>query len=54
MLKTLPDLTRESQAAGFALGQKAAQETMEELKTAYPEFTGSKDDDKHPGNEPNN
>jgi hypothetical protein len=54
MLKTLPDLTRESQAAGFALGQKAAQETMEELKTDYPEFTGAKDDDKHPGNEPNN
>ena len=54
MLKTLPELTRESQAAGFALGQKAAQETMEELKTDYPEFTGAKDDDKHPGNEPNN
>src|SRR5882762_7177989 len=50
MLKTLPELTRESQAAGFALGQKAAQETMEELKTDYPEFTGAKDDDKHPGN----
>ena len=54
MLKTLPDLTRESQATGFALGQKAAQETMEELKTDYPEFTGAKDDDKHPGSEPNN
>jgi hypothetical protein len=54
MLKTLPELTRESQAAGFALGQKAAQETMEELKSEYPEFTGSKEDDKHPGSEPKN
>jgi hypothetical protein len=54
MLKTLPELTHESQATGFALGQKAAQETMEELKADYPEFTGAKDDDKHPGGEPNN
>jgi hypothetical protein len=54
MLKTLPELTRESQAAGFALGQKAAQETMEELKADYPEFTGAKEDDKHPGGEPQN
>jgi hypothetical protein len=52
MLKTLPELTRESQAAGFALGQKAAQETMEELKADFPEFTGSKEEDKHPGGEP--
>ncbi|HXN52026.1 MAG TPA: DUF2059 domain-containing protein [Candidatus Acidoferrum sp.] len=49
MLKTLPEVTRESQAAGFALGQKAAQDTMEELKADFPEFTGSKDQDKHPG-----
>src|SRR5229473_7323053 len=54
MLKTLPELTRESQAAGFALGQKAAQETMEDLKKDFPEFTGAKDDDKHPGSDPNN
>jgi hypothetical protein len=54
MLKTLPELTRESQATGFALGQKAAQETMEELKADYPEFTGAKEDDKHPGGEPQN
>jgi hypothetical protein len=54
MLKTLPELTRESQATGFALGQKAAQETMEDLKKDFPEFTGAKDDDKHPGSEPNN
>ena len=52
MLKTLPELTRESQAAGFALGQKAAQETMEELKADFPEFTGSKEEDKHPAAEP--
>jgi hypothetical protein len=47
MLKVLPMVTRESQAAGFALGQKAAQETMDELKTDFPEFTG-KEEDKRP------
>lgn len=47
MLKVLPEVTRESQAAGFALGQKAAQETMDELKTDFPEFAG-KEEDKHP------
>jgi hypothetical protein len=30
------------------LGQKAAQETMEELKTDFPEFAGAKEDDKRP------
>jgi len=49
MLKALPELSRESQATGFALGQKAAQETMEELKAEFPEFVPG-DDDKHPGN----
>jgi uncharacterized protein len=53
MLKALPEVTRESQAAGFALGQKAAQETMEELKVDFPEFTGANAEDKHPGGEPN-
>ena len=53
MLKALPEVTRESQAAGFALGQKAAQETMEELKTDFPEFTGANEEDKRPGREPN-
>ncbi len=48
MLKVLPEVTRESQAAGFALGQKAAQETMDELKTDFPEFTGSKEEEKRP------
>ncbi len=52
MLKALPEVTRESQAAGFALGQKAAQETMEELKGDFPEFTGAKEEDKHPGGDP--
>jgi uncharacterized protein len=47
MLKVLPQVTRESQAAGFALGQKAAQETMDELKTDFPEFA-SKEEDKRP------
>jgi hypothetical protein len=50
MLKVLPEVTRESQAAGFALGQKAAQEAMEELKADFPEFVpGAKDDGKNPG-----
>src|SRR4029077_11814540 len=53
MLKALPEVTRESQAAGFALGQKAAQETMEEFKTDFPEFTGANEEDKHPGGESN-
>jgi uncharacterized protein len=52
MLKSLPELTRESQAAGFAMGQKAAQETMDELKKDFPEFTGAKEEEKHPGAEP--
>jgi uncharacterized protein len=52
MLKSLPELTRESQAAGFAMGQKAAQETMEELKADFPEFTGAKEEEKHPAAEP--
>ena len=53
MLKALPDVARESQAAGYALGQKAAQDTMEELKADFPEFTGASDNEKRPGNEPN-
>jgi hypothetical protein len=52
MLKSLPELTRESQAAGFAMGQKAAQDTMEELKGDFPEFTGGKDEEKRPGAAP--
>jgi hypothetical protein len=52
MLKVLPDVARESQAAGYALGQKAAHDTMEELKTEFPEFTGSKEEDKSPGGDP--
>jgi hypothetical protein len=50
MLKVLPQVTSESQAAGFALGQKAAQETMEELKTDFPEFAG-KEEDKRPASD---
>jgi len=47
MLKVLPEVTRESQEAGFALGKKAAQEIMDELKTDFPEFTG-KEEEKRP------
>jgi uncharacterized protein len=37
-LKALPLVLKESRERGAALEQKAAQETMEELKAAYPEF----------------
>jgi hypothetical protein len=48
MLKILPDVARESQAAGFKLGQKAAQRAMEELKAEYPEFVpDSNEENKH-------
>jgi len=49
MLKALPQIAQESQVAGFSLGKKAAQQTMEDLKADYPEFVnGSSDDDKRP------
>jgi hypothetical protein len=53
MLQALPNVARESQAAGYALGQQAAQDTMEELKKDFPEFTGAKEDDKRPGGDQN-
>ena len=50
MLKVLPDVARESQAAGFALGQKAAQDTLEDLKADFPEFVAAmKSQDKDGG-----
>jgi uncharacterized protein len=53
MLKILPELARDSQQAGYSLGQKAAEETMEDLKADYPEFvSGAKDEEKHPGQGP--
>ena len=55
MQKVLPEIAQESQAAGFSLGQKAAQQTMEDLKADFPEFvTGSKDEEKRPAAEPKN
>jgi hypothetical protein len=45
MLKVLPEIARESQAAGFSLGQKAAQQTMEDLKADYPEFVNASNED---------
>lgn len=53
MLKALPDVARDSQAAGYTLGQKAAQDTLEELKADFPEFTGTQGNEKGPGGEPN-
>jgi hypothetical protein len=46
MLKVLPEIAQESQAAGFSLGQKAAQQTMEDLKAEYPEFVNTNEEDK--------
>jgi hypothetical protein len=43
MLKALPEIARESQQAGFLLGQKAAQDTLEDLKHDYPDFVSGKD-----------
>jgi uncharacterized protein len=51
MLKALPEIARESQEAGFAMGEKAAQQTFEDLKADYPEFITTSDDEKHPAGE---
>jgi len=53
MLKALPEIARESQQAGFSLGQKAAQETLDDLKAEYPDFVSGKDDEKRSGAKPN-
>jgi hypothetical protein len=48
MLKVLPEVARDSQLAGYALGQKAAEEAMEDLKAEYPEFVPTqKEEEKH-------
>jgi len=44
MLKVLPEVAHESQVAGFKLGQKAAQQAMEELKADYPELVPNSND----------
>jgi hypothetical protein len=50
MLKVLPEVARDSQVAGYTLGQKAAEETMDDLRADYPEFVpSSKEEEKHPG-----
>ena len=50
MLKILPEVARDSQLAGFTLGQKAADEAMDDLKAEYPEFVpNSKEEEQHPG-----
>jgi hypothetical protein len=46
MLQVLPQIAQESQATGFALGQKAAQQTMDDLKADYPEFVNTNEDEK--------
>ena len=52
MLKVLPVVAQESQEAGFKIGQKVAQEAMEELRADYPEFVpNSNDEEKHPAND---
>ncbi len=50
MLKVLPEVARDSQLAGYTLGQKAAEEAMEDLRGDFPEFVPSpKEEEKHPG-----
>jgi hypothetical protein len=50
MLKVLPDVARDSQLAGYTLGQRAAEDAMKDLKAEYPEFIpDSKEEQKHPG-----
>jgi hypothetical protein len=52
MLKVLPVVARESQEAGFKIGQTAAQEAMEELRADYPEFVpNANEEEKHPAND---
>jgi hypothetical protein len=52
MLKVLPELARDSQLAGLSLGQKAADEAMEDLKGEYPEFVqAQKEEEKKTGPE---
>jgi hypothetical protein len=49
MLKVLPEVAHESQLAGFRLGQKAAQEAMEDLKAEYPDLVpGTNEEEKRP------
>jgi len=45
MLKVLPEIARDSQMAGFSVGQKAADEALDDLKTEYPEFVSAQKDD---------
>jgi hypothetical protein len=45
MLKVLPEVARDSQMAGFSVGQKAADEALDDLKTEYPEFVSAQKDD---------
>jgi uncharacterized protein len=54
MLKVLPEVARESQAAGFALGQKAAEESMEDLRADYPEFVQNPKEEEKPAPEKKN
>ena len=48
MLKALPEIARESQQAGFSLGQKAAQDALEDLKAEYPDFVSGKEEERRP------
>jgi len=48
-LKALPEITREAQAAGFALGQQAAQAAMQEVQAEHPELMpGAKESQPQP------
>lgn len=52
-LKALPEITREAQAAGFALGQQAAEAAMQEVQTEHPELLpGAKESTPQPESQP--
>lgn len=52
-LKALPEVTREAQAAGFALGQQAAEAAMREVQTEHPELIpGAKENQPQPESQP--
>ena len=52
-LKALPEITREAQAAGFALGQQAAEAAMKEVQAEHPELMpGAKESQPQPQPQP--
>ncbi|MBZ5700674.1 MAG: DUF2059 domain-containing protein [Acidobacteriia bacterium] len=52
-LKVLPEIVQEAQAAGFALGQQAAEAAMRDVQTEHPELLpGAKESQPQPQPQP--